>query len=156
MSSASWYWPTSGWASSAAATRARPPRTAASTASSSYADMCATSPRSSGGTGDVQVVNVRNNGTFDFLGDDAVIEVPAVVDADGPFPVAAAPLPPLLRGLVAHMSAYEELAVDAALHGGRARVVAALLAHPLVGQYPLAEDMADRLIAENAEFLSWT
>src|SRR6516165_2343603 len=40
------------------------------------------------GTGDVQVVNVRNNGTFDFLGDDAVIEVPAVIDADGPSPVA--------------------------------------------------------------------
>ena len=108
------------------------------------------------GAGDVQVVNVRNNGTFDFLGDDAVIEVPAVIDADGPFPVAAAPLPPLLRGLVAHMSAYEELAIDAALRGGRSRVAAALLAHPLVGQYPLAEDMADRLIAENAEFLSWT
>ena len=108
------------------------------------------------GAGDVQVVNVRNNGTFDFLGDDAVIEVPAVIDADGPSPAAAAPLPPLLRGLVAHMSAYEELAIDAALHGGRSRVAAALLAHPLVGQYPLAEDMADRLIAENAEFLSWT
>ena len=108
------------------------------------------------GAGDVQVVNVRNNGTFDFLGDDAVIEVPAVIDADGPFPVAAAPLPPLLRGLVAHVSAYEELAIDAALRGGRSRVAAALLAHPLVGQYPLAEDMADRLIAENAEFLSWT
>jgi 6-phospho-beta-glucosidase len=108
------------------------------------------------GTGDVQVVNVRNNGTFDFLGDDAVIEVPAVIDADGLLPVAAAPLPPLLRGLVAHVSAYEELAVDAALRGGRSRVAAALLAHPLVGQCRLAEDMADRLIAENAEFLSWT
>jgi len=109
----------------------------------------------SAGAGDVQVVNVRNNGTFDFLGDDAVIEVPAVIDADGPFPVAAAPLPPSLRGLVAHVSAYEELAVDAAVRGGRARVAAALLAHPLVGQHQLAEDMADRLIAENAEFLSW-
>ena len=108
------------------------------------------------GAGDVQVVNVRNNGTFDFLGDDAVIEVPAVIDADGPSPVAAAPLPPLLRGLVAHVSAYEELAVDAAVRGGRARVAAALLAHPLVGQYQLAEDMAGRLIAENAEFLPWT
>src|SRR5215471_8723220 len=108
------------------------------------------------GTGDVQVVNVRNNGTFDFLGDDAVIEVPAVIDADGPSPVAAAPLPPLLRGLVAHVSAYEELALDAALRGGRTRVATALLAHPLIGQCQLAEDMADRLIAENAEYLPWT
>ncbi len=104
---------------------------------------------------DVQVVNTRNNGTFGFLDDDAVIEVPAVIGAAGPVPVAAAPLPPLIRGLVAHMSAYEELAVDAALRGGRDRVAAALLAHPLIGQYPLAEAMADRLIAENAAFLPW-
>lgn len=108
-----------------------------------------------GDTKDVQVVNARNNGTFGFLDDDAVIEVPAVIGASGPAPVATSPLPPLARGLVAHMSAYEELAVDAALRGGRNRVAAALLAHPLIGQYPLAEAMADRLLAENAGFLPW-
>jgi 6-phospho-beta-glucosidase len=108
-----------------------------------------------GDTGDVQVVNVRNNGTFGFLPDEAVIEVPAVIGSAGPVPVTAAPLPPLLRGLVGHMSAYEELAVDAARRGGRPRVVSALLAHPLVGQYDLAEELADRLIAENARFLTW-
>jgi 6-phospho-beta-glucosidase len=70
-------------------------------------------------------------------------------------PGPAAPLPPLERGLVGHMSAYEELAVDAALRGGRPRVVSALLAHPLIGQYDLAEKMADRLIAENERFLAW-
>jgi 6-phospho-beta-glucosidase len=53
------------------------------------------------------------------------------------------------------MSAYEELAVDAARRGGRQRVQTALLAHPLIGQYDLAEKMTDRLIAENARFLSW-
>jgi 6-phospho-beta-glucosidase len=105
---------------------------------------------------DIQVVNVRNDGVFDFLADDAVIEVPAVIGAGGPVPAPAAPLAPMLRGLVAHASAYEELAVRAALHGGRSRVAAALLAHPLIGQYALAENMADRLIAENAEYLSWT
>lgn len=108
-----------------------------------------------GDTKDVQVVNVRNDGTYPFLDDSAVIEVPAVIGASGPTPVAAAPLPPLMRGLVAHMSAYEELAVEAALRGGRDRVAAALLAHPLVGQYPLAEAMTGRLLAENADFLPW-
>ena len=87
--------------------------------------------------------------------DEAVIEVPAVIGSDGPAPVPAAPLPPLLRGLVGHVSAYEELAVDAALRGGRARVASALLAHPLIGQHDLAERMADRLIAENQRFLAW-
>jgi 6-phospho-beta-glucosidase len=105
--------------------------------------------------GNTQVVNVRNAGTFDFLGDEAVIEVPAVIGADGAAPVPAAPLPPLMRGLVAHVSAYEELAVDAAVRGGRDRVRAALLAHPLVGQLDLADGLADRLLAANQDFLPW-
>jgi 6-phospho-beta-glucosidase len=106
-------------------------------------------------TRDVQVVNMRNHGTLPFLPDSAVIEGPAVIGSGGPSPVPAAPVPPLLRGLIAHVSAYEELAVDAARRGGRDRVAAALLAHPLIGQFGLAQDMADRLIAENASFLSW-
>jgi 6-phospho-beta-glucosidase len=104
---------------------------------------------------DRQVVNVRNAGTLPFLDDDAVIEVPAVVGAGGAEPVPVAPLAPLMRGLVAHVSAYEDLAVDAALRGGAGRVSAALLAHPLVGQYDLADQLADRLIAENARYLPW-
>jgi 6-phospho-beta-glucosidase len=102
-----------------------------------------------------QVVNVRNGGTLPFLPDDAVIEVPAAISATGAVPVPVAPLAPLFRGLIAHVSAYEELALDAALRGGRSRVAAALLAHPLIGQYEVAGRMADRLIAENSQFLSW-
>jgi 6-phospho-beta-glucosidase len=104
---------------------------------------------------DIQVVNVRNDGTLPFLDDDAVIEVPALIGRAGPDPVPVAPLAPLLRGLVAHVSEYEELALGAALYGGRNRVAAALLAHPLIGQHALAEAMADRLLAENAQFLPW-
>ncbi len=108
-----------------------------------------------GDAGDTQVVNVRNGGTLDFLPDDAVIEVPAVIGAAGPRPAPVVPLPPLLRGLVAHVSAYEELAVDAARRGGRDRVRAALLAHPLVGQLDLADGLTDRLLAANRQYLPW-
>ena len=104
---------------------------------------------------DQQVVNLRNNGTMPFLPDDAVIEVPAVIGAAGPVPVPLAPIDPLLRGLISHASAYEEIAVAAACHGGRDRVVSALLANPLVGQYEQASKLADRLISENARFLPW-
>jgi 6-phospho-beta-glucosidase len=105
--------------------------------------------------GDRQVVNLRNNGTLPFLPDEAVVEVPAVISADGPSAADVTPLAPPYKGLVAHVSAYEELALDAALRGGHSRVTAALLAHPLIGQRDLAERMADRLIAENEQFLSW-
>jgi 6-phospho-beta-glucosidase len=84
-----------------------------------------------------------------------VIEVPAEIGAEGATPVPIAPVSPLLAGLIAHVSAYEELAVDAALRGGRDRVARALLAHPLVGQYDLAQQLTDRLLAENAAFLPW-
>ena len=105
---------------------------------------------------DVQVVNLLNRGTLPFLADDAVIEVPAVIGVDGPRAVEVTPLEPLFAGLVAHVAAYEDLALDAALRGGRSRVEKALLAHPLVGQIDLAEGLADRLIAENAAYLPWT
>ncbi len=104
---------------------------------------------------DRQVVNVRNNGTLPFLSDEAVIEVSALVGAAGAAPVDVAPVSPLMSGLIAHVSSYEELALAAALRGGRDRVAAALLAHPLVGQYDLAQKLTDRLLAENAAFLPW-
>ncbi|MET9857351.1 6-phospho-beta-glucosidase [Streptomyces sp. NPDC006450] len=103
----------------------------------------------------VQVVNTLNNGTLPFLPDDAVIEVQARVDRSGPSPLAVPRLDPLYSGLIAHVTAYEDLALDAALRGGRERVFKALLAHPLVGQFDLAEGLTDRLLAHNKEHLAW-
>jgi len=101
------------------------------------------------------VVNVRNRGTLDFLADDAVVEVPARVDTGSIVPLELPQLDPLYRGLVAHVSAYEDLALDAALHGGRERVFRALLAHPLVGQTRQAEQLTDLLLDANARYLPW-
>jgi 6-phospho-beta-glucosidase len=102
-----------------------------------------------------QVVNVRNDGTLPFLPDDAVIEVPATVDRAGVRPLPAAPLDPLYAGLVAAVTSYEHLALDAALRGGYQRVFEALLAHPLVGQVDLAGALAERLIDHNRAYLPW-
>ncbi|MCX4962740.1 6-phospho-beta-glucosidase [Streptomyces virginiae] len=103
----------------------------------------------------VQVVNTYNKGTLPFLPDDAVIEVPARVGGSGAVPLAVPRLDPLFSGLIAHVSAYEDLALDAALRGGRERVFKALLAHPLIGQFDLAEGLTDRLLAHNKEHLPW-
>ena len=105
--------------------------------------------------GDVQVVNLRNHGTLPFLADQVVVEVPARVGRHGPQPQTSTPLEPLLAGLIAHVSAYEELALDAALRGGRERVFRALLAHPLIGQHDLADKLTDLLIAANRDHLRW-
>ncbi|RJO75649.1 6-phospho-beta-glucosidase [Nocardia panacis] len=102
-----------------------------------------------------QVVTTRNDGILPQLPDAAVIEAPATVDAKGVRPLPQRPLPPLFAGLVAHVASYEELAVRAAVAGGRARVFDALLAHPLIGQLDLADQLTDRLIAHNHGYLSW-
>ncbi|MER5914149.1 6-phospho-beta-glucosidase [Streptomyces sp. NPDC001982] len=102
-----------------------------------------------------QVVNTYNKGTLPFLPDDAVIEVQAAVGPKGAVPLPVAELDPLFEGLVANVTAYEDLALEAALRGGRDRVFKALLAHPLIGQYEYAEALTDRLIAHNREHLAW-
>ncbi|OII65704.1 MULTISPECIES: 6-phospho-beta-glucosidase [unclassified Streptomyces] len=108
-----------------------------------------------GGRPAVQVVNVRNDGTLPFLPDDAVVEVQAAVDADGARPLPVRTVDPLYAGLIAQVAAYERLALDAALRGGRERVFRALLAHPLIGQYAYADTLTDTLIAHNREHLAW-
>ena len=107
---------------------------------------------------DTQVVNVRNDGVLPFLPDDHVIEVPATVGASGVSTAtsrARAPMSDDQAGLVQHVAAYERLALEAAVHGGRDRVVRAMLAHPLVGQWDKANKLTDELIATNKQFLSW-
>ena len=108
-----------------------------------------------GTNGPPRVGNLRNDGTLPFLPDDHVIEVPARFTA-GRFvaePVAA--LPDDIRGLVAAVAGYERLALDAAVHGGRERVLRAMRAHPLVLQHDRAEKLTDLLLAQNARFLPW-
>ncbi|MFJ2237018.1 6-phospho-beta-glucosidase [Streptomyces sp. NPDC087859] len=108
------------------------------------------------GTGSpYQVVNTYNHGTLPFLPDDAVIEVQAAVGRTGPTPLPVQTVDPLFAGLTAAVTAYEDLALEAALHGGRDRVFRALLSHPLIGQYAYAEELTDRLIAHNREHLAW-
>jgi 6-phospho-beta-glucosidase len=58
-----------------------------------------------------------------------------------------------MSGLVARCKAYERLAVEAAVSGSRETMIRALVANPLVGQYPLAEELADGLLAANRHFL---
>ncbi|UVS79967.1 6-phospho-beta-glucosidase [Actinokineospora sp. UTMC 2448] len=103
----------------------------------------------------VHVVNMRNNGALPFLPDHAVVEVPATISPSGAQSWPVRSVPPLYSGLISHVAAYESLACRAAVHGGIDRVADALLAHPLIGQASVAEDLAARLVAANREHLRW-
>src|SRR5512132_299007 len=95
------------------------------------------------GTGDVHVVNVRNDGALPDLPDDAVVEILARIDRDGAHPIPVAPLAPEMLGLVEHVKAYERLAVQAARTGDRTIALKALMTNPLVRDYRTAVPLLD-------------
>lgn len=105
------------------------------------------------GTGDEQVVDVRNQGALPELPDDAVVEVPARVGKDGATVQPLPGLPPEMLGLVQQVKAYERLAVRAAIDGDRSAALKALLANPLVGRYRVAAPLLDALLEANRAHL---
>jgi 6-phospho-beta-glucosidase len=81
----------------------------------------------------VLICNTANRGALPFLDDEAVVEVPAVVGAAGPRPLAVGTaLPDHARGLVESIKAVERATIEAALSGSTALAVKALALHPLV------------------------
>ena len=100
------------------------------------------------GDGAVHEVDVRNGGTIVGLAPDDVVEVPARVTRVGAQPLTQSPLAPELLGLVQHVAAYERLALTAARTRAEVDVKKALLAHPLIAQYAVAEQLLERLAAE--------
>jgi 6-phospho-beta-glucosidase len=98
------------------------------------------------GDGAVHEVDVRNEGLLAGLQDDDVVEVPARVTSDAIEPLPQAPLAPELLGLVQHVAAYERLTAEAAVTRDPVTARKALLAHPLVGQVELVDDLLERLL----------
>jgi 6-phospho-beta-glucosidase len=105
------------------------------------------------GTGDVQVVNLRNDGAIPNLAADDVVEIPARIDRDGAHPLPLAPLAPEMLGLVQHAKAYERLTIDAAKTGDRTVALKALLTNPLVRDYRTAEPLLAELLEANRSHL---
>jgi 6-phospho-beta-glucosidase len=105
------------------------------------------------GRGDVQIVDVRNDGTLPGLADADVVEVPARVDRDGAHPIPQAPLSAAQAELVGRVKVYERLAVRAAISGDRAVARAALAANPLAGDPERADKLLEAILAANRHWL---
>ncbi|WP_405987265.1 6-phospho-beta-glucosidase [Streptomyces sp. NBC_00872] len=89
------------------------------------------------------ILNVRNRTTLRVLDDDAVIEVPCLVDANGAHPLSVAPLPDHAAGLVGAVKAVEREVLAAAASGSRATAVKAFALHPLVDSVTVAHHLVD-------------
>ena len=107
----------------------------------------------SDGRGDVQIVDVRNDGTLPGLADADVVEVPARIDRDGAHPIAQAPLSPAQYEIVSRVKAYERLTIRAAESGDTAIARAALAANPLAGDPSRADELLEAVLEGNARWL---
>jgi 6-phospho-beta-glucosidase len=105
------------------------------------------------GRGDVQVVDVRNDGAMPDLPASAVVEVPARIDRDGAHPLPLRPLDADMRGLVQAIKAFEELTIRAARTGDRTVALRAMLSHPLVDGLEVAQPLLDALLSAHARYL---
>ncbi|GHV12499.1 6-phospho-beta-glucosidase [Spirochaetia bacterium] len=99
------------------------------------------------------VVNVPNKGSMDFLPANAVVEIGCLVNGRGIAPLKTTQVPPMVWGLLAAVKNYEQLAVEAAVEGDLRKVKLALLAHPLVREYELVENLLPKLMEANRSYL---
>jgi 6-phospho-beta-glucosidase len=105
------------------------------------------------GRGDIQVVDVRNDGAIPDLGPTDVVEVAARIDREGAHPIAVAPLAPDQRDLVLRVKRYERLTIQAAMSGDREVAREALEAHPLVDSRVDVDALLDALLDANRRHL---
>ncbi|MER8069978.1 6-phospho-beta-glucosidase [Streptomyces sp. NPDC094034] len=89
------------------------------------------------------ILNVRNRTTLRVLDEEAVIEVPCFVDANGAHPLAVSPLPHHATGLVCAVKAVEREVLAAAESGSRATAAKAFALHPLVDSVTVARRLVD-------------
>ena len=101
------------------------------------------------------VVGVKNNGAFPFMDDSDVVEAKCLVNRQGAAPIAVnGPVSPYIQGLMQAVKAYEKLTVSAAVNSSREDALAALMVHPLIGDYNKAKAVLDDMLEANADFLS--
>jgi 6-phospho-beta-glucosidase len=91
-------------------------------------------------------LNVPNRGAISGMHDEDVVEVTCAVDADGPRPLPIGAVPDHMLTLMQAVKHYERLAARAILERSRGLAAEALMAHPLIGSYPLAKKLVAAFI----------
>lgn len=95
--------------------------------------------------GSTHVVNVRCKDSIECLPYDCAVEIPCKVDASGAHALALNPPNAKIRGLLQHVKAYEELAVQAAVTRKKDAAIMALVSHPLVADPDKALLLVDEI-----------
>ncbi len=100
------------------------------------------------------VVSLQNNGTLDFLRPDDVIEISCDLSKEGLKPVTPVHVPDAQKNMLSSVKEYERLAVAAILQKDKSLAVRALMAHPLIGSWSLADKLVNEYLTA-AHFNDW-
>lgn len=104
-------------------------------------------------TGDIQYVDVRNNGAISDLPNDSAVEVACRITSDGPKPISTGELKPTISGYVQMMKAFEKMVVEAGIKGDRNLAVTALNLNPLCSSDKIANIVVNELIEAHKDYL---
>ncbi|MFC0628396.1 6-phospho-beta-glucosidase [Kribbella deserti] len=99
------------------------------------------------------ILNVRNRGVLKHLDDDAVVEIPCVVDANGarPTPVGGTQLTDHQAGLVCAIKSVERSTIEAATTGSRTAAIRAFAHHPLIDSVTAAGSLLSAYAGHHRE-----
>ena len=100
--------------------------------------------------------NVPNRGLITNLLQEAIVEVPCLVDRNGVTPCAAGAIPPQLAAAMTPHVFLNEMAVDGVLNKDKALLLQALQCDPLTGAIltlPEIKNMFDELLEANSAYI---
>ena len=106
-----------------------------------------------GDKGEAHVLAAKNEGAVPFMRDDDVVEVKCRVGKDGVKALPVSVYNEYVIGLMQAVKSYERLTVQAAVNGDRGAALAALLVHPLIGDYDVAAPMLEEMLEANRAYL---
>lgn len=103
--------------------------------------------------GDIQTLNVRNNGSIIDLPAESAVEVNCIVTKEGPVPVTIGQLPVQVNGLVQQIKSFERVAAEAAVTGSYEKALLAMTINPLVTSDEVAKLILDEMLETHKEYL---
>ena len=104
-------------------------------------------------TGDIQYVDVRNNGTITNLPAESAVEAACIITSGGPMPIAVGELKPQINGTIQTIKTFERLVCEAAVTGNRDLAVTALNMNPLCASDHDANAVIHELLEAHKEYL---
>ncbi len=104
-------------------------------------------------TGDIQYVDVKNNGAILDLSAESAVEVACRITSDGPHPIVTGNLKLPISGYIHMIKTFERMVVEAAVEGSREKAVAALNLNPLCLSDSLANIVVDELLKAHKQYL---